>query len=90
MTRRHLTPAAVERILDAIDYQAIIAKHVEQSEFIRTNQPDPRCRPVKWMGQMFDSITALEMHAGISTQRIGYHLKTYGDLSRLEAKMGAV
>ena len=85
-----LTPAAVERILDAIDYQAIIAKHVAQSEFIRPNQPDPRCRPVKWMGQMFDSITALEKHAGISGQRIGYHLKTYGDLSRLEAKMGGV
>lgn len=87
---RDLTPADIDRILDGIDFRALIAKHVAQNEFIQPDRADPRCRPVKWMGQMFDSIMALEKHTGISNQRIGYHLKTYGDLSRLETKLGTV
>lgn len=84
---RAITPADIERILDGIDFAALIAKHRDTELHDAQNATDLRCRPVRWKGELFTSVTALEAHTGISKFRIGYQLKKHGDLSRLEAQV---
>lgn len=84
---RPITPADIERILDGIDFAALIAKHRDTELHDAKHSTDMRRRPVRWKGDVFASVKALEDHTGISNQRILYHLNRHGDLSRLEAKV---